>query len=108
MRKNILNSFFVFFAILNFFPNDSLADSLFSLKIKSDAAYNQIKNCLKARKNDTALCVDEFKDYIRAEIKHINAGAKQEFKDRLKKAIDTLQKATDIYYQKGVERKWMI
>ena len=103
-RQLFITAFFISIFIVQ--VNGVDASSEFLLKSTADTKLGKLKECIKSHDNDVSICITEFKEYLKAEIKLIkSAKDKSIYNQRLKKMINYLRQSADIFYEKAERTK---
>jgi hypothetical protein len=96
------------FSILVVSINQVYASSEVLLKSIADTKLGNLKQCIESHGNDISICIAEFKEYLRAEIKLIKSSKEKSiYNKRLNKMINYLRQSADIFYEKAENTKKM-
>ncbi|MCF7889304.1 MAG: hypothetical protein K9L78_04200 [Victivallales bacterium] len=71
----------------------------------ANSKYHNLTQCIEIHENDISKCINEFKEYIKAEKKLIKSSENDSYKKRLKKIITYLKNSTEIFYKKGKKKE---
>lgn len=88
-------------------PVVASASSEFLMKSTADAKYKTLIQCIKSNDNDSSRCLEEYRDYFKAEIELIKGfpEKKEEYGTRLSKTVKYLKQSVDVFYNKAQDTK---
>ena len=88
------------------FGTVSNATSVSLLEVTAEAKLKTLMTCIKSHENDISLCLENFTDFLKAQIKLVKAAPdEKQYKTTLDKMVDYLKNSTDIFYQKARNTK---